>query len=490
MTAEPSIRRRLLVGVMSAILLIWILVIVLVYHASSHEIDEVYDAALASYARVLATLMKHEAEEEQAFNQQFRRLVEELGMETVRRSQVLSALLEKQQATITPEDYLSLDIAKSIPEHPYESKIAFLIKAADGSVLLRSSSDAPLSNDIDGYITRQINGESWRMFGLTDLDDGVTVVVGENIEIRTELQREILANGLWPFLVLLPVIIMAILGAISKGLRPLQTVTARVASRSPTSLTPLSKQGTPVEILPLVEALNDLFTRVQQALDNERRFTANAAHELRTPLAAIKTHAQVLQMNAAPDTQPSINQVIRGIDRASHMVQQLLTLARAEIKVQEGTTFHSLNLVSVTRNVMLDFANLALEKEINLSFDHDVDNVTVQADEALLQIVIQNLLDNAIRYTPAEGTVNVTLKEEQGKAVLTVEDSGPGIEPDKQAQMFQRFQRGEESDQLGVGLGLSIVNQVCQLHGIKLSMERSQALGGLAVTLIFSSRQA
>ncbi len=485
MLSEISIRKRLLVGVIGTIFLSWFVVIGLVYKSSHNEIGEIYDASLASYARVLTELMAHEAMEEQLLVEKIQQLVDEIGIESVQKSKVLSGFLAKYQNPDTTEDYLSLDLTKSVRGHEYESKKAFLVKALDGRVLLRSSENVPFQTIVDGYQTTLIAGERWRLFGLTEPENAIAIMVGENIEVRTELQNEIVINTIWPFLALLPFIALIILVVINQGLKPLQSVAQKVSKRSPSSLDGLSLDAVPVEVLPIVKELNHLFERIRQALDNERRFTSNAAHELRTPLAVLKTHVQVLQMKANEELQPTISRLLNGIDRATHMVQQLLTLARSEAKELEGITFVEIDLAALTRSVMNDYANLALERNITLSFEGDIENSLVKGDKALLESVIRNLIDNAVRYTPVAGSISVSIAKRPDGLQLRIEDTGPGIDPAKKELMFQRFQRGNGNGEQGVGLGLFIVKQIIELHHIDFSLENSTSTGGLIVRLGF-----
>jgi len=483
---EISIKGRLLVGVISVLLFIWLIVIVLVYQSSAHEIDEIYDASLASYARVLASLMAHEAAEEQEINEKIQQAVKELGSDYLQHSSALSDLLTIYRSPYKSEDYITLELAERQRSHPYESKIAFLVKASDGKVLLRSSPDVSFENVDTGYHNINNNGNDWRVFGLWVPRLAMSVIVGENVKVRTELQDEILMNVLFPFLVSLPIIALLIMGAINKGLKPLKAITERVSKRSPTSLAPFQINNVPSEVLPLVDELNHLFQRIDQALDNERRFTANAAHELRTPLASLKTNIQVLQLSATEEQQDSIDKVLRGIDRATHLVEQLLALARAEAESHEDIKPQSVNLESLVETIMIDTGHHALEKDIEISFEKHTDKYDVQTDEGLLQMIIQNILDNAIRYTPVGGSVNVKLREASGIIELLVEDSGPGIPDELQEVMFQRFQRGTQNGVRGVGLGLSIVKQIAQLLDIEIVMTNATTKGGLIVRLIFS----
>lgn len=488
---EISIRKRLVLGVLGALLVTWLIMIVLVYRSSAHEIAEIYDASLASYARVLATLMAHEAEEERDIEEKLRQVVQELGMVTVKKSRVLSALLSSYNNPGHEEDYLTLEIVKkSQDSHHYESKIGFLIKGEDGRGLLRSSPDLPFAQITNGYHTISSGDERWRVFGLTEHTRAIGVMVGEKLEVRTELQLEILTNLLWPFVFALPVILLLLFGLITKGLRPLQVVAEKVATRSHLSLEPLSTAATPVEIRPLVDEINRLFTRIERALENERRFTANAAHELRTPLAAIKTQVQVLQMDAGAELEPAISRILSGVDRTTHLVEQLLTLARTEARSHKSMEFKPVNLSSLVKTLMRELGSQADDKNIAMSFEDKTNIKTVQGDEALLQILIRNILDNALRYTPVNGQVKVTTEWVDDRFQLSVEDSGPGIPAEQQELLFQRFQRGANNSQNGVGLGLHIVRQITNLHDIEINLDPRPLASGLIFRLIFSNRKS
>jgi two-component system, OmpR family, sensor histidine kinase QseC len=489
MINSTSIKKRLTLGVIFVLLIAWLIGVVLVYRGSTHEVAEVYDASLASYARVLAALMAHEAEEEQDIQEKLQRIVEELGMETVQSSRILSEAVDKYTDPGQISDYLTLEPANvNHDAHPYESKIAFLIKAADGRILLRSSSQIPFDQIVNGFHTINSENTQWRVFGLTEKKNSIAVMVGEKIEIRTELLEVILGNVLWPFFLILPLIALILIGVINKGLKPLQIVAKRVSTRSHLSLEPLSIEATPVEILPLVDEINHLFNRIEKALENERRFTANAAHELRTPLAAIKTQVQVLQMNSTPELEPGIDHILSSVDRMTHLVEQLLVLARTEARSHTGIEFRQVNLAALVSRIMKDMSNEAFNKNLTLAFENHTTGEMVQGDETLLQIVIQNIIDNAIRYTPENGSVKVTLEIISDKPVLSVKDSGPGIPVEQQEQMFQRFQRGTDQGQKGVGLGLYIVRQITRLLNIDIKLETASSGQGLVFKLSFNEK--
>ncbi len=486
---DTSIKRRLVVGVIGTLLVTWLIMIALVYRSSAHEIAEIYDASLATYARVLATLMMHEAREELDIEKKLKQVVSELGLETVKKSRVLSEVLSDYDHPAESGDYLTLEPAETNRDgHEYESKIAFLIKSADGRVLLRSSVVVPMEEIVNGYRTIDNKDGQWRVFGLTEHTGAIGVMVGERLEVRTELLQEILLNLLGPFVLALPLILLLLIGIIKKGLGPLKKVAEKVAARSHLSLEPLSTEATPLEVVPLVDEINDLFIRIEQAMENERRFTANAAHELRTPLAAIKTQVQVLQLDAGKELEPYIAPIVSGVDRTTHLVEQLLTLARAEARSHQNLKFDEIDLVPIIRNLMRDKGKQAEEKNISLSFVNNTQNQKVMGEAGLLNIIMRNILDNALRYTPVNGSVKIIAEMVGDRFQLAFEDSGPGIPPEQRELMFQRFQRGPENQEKGVGLGLHIVRQIAELHGIEIQLLSPEPGRGFVFQLLFSNR--
>jgi two-component system sensor histidine kinase QseC len=265
-------------------------------------------------------------------------------------------------------------------------------------------------------------------------------------------------------------------------------VAESVGRRAPGSLKPISTDTVPGEVVPMVEALNGLFQRVHHALENERRFTANAAHELRTPLAALKTQAQAAQLNGdSGKFAPFLEQIIIGVDRATHLLEQLLTLARADAQQSETILQRQADLHSVARNLLAVIGEQALAKKINLSMEGETQPTFVPGDGDALAILLRNLVDNAIRYTPAGGEVTVRILKGADGVSLEVADSGPGIPQAQRDTLFRRFQRGEGVEVNGSGLGLSIVKQIAYLHQAEISLSEGKDGKGLVVTVFFSS---
>jgi len=301
--------------------------------------------------------------------------------------------------------------------------------------------------------------------------------------IRKELTEQFVKRMLMPGLFGLPLLGLWVWFATRRGLAPIDAVTRQVASRAPDHLEALAPAAAPVEIRPLVEALNTLFGRVGQALDNERRFTADAAHELRTPLAALATQAQVaLRARDATERDHAIAQIAAGARRASHLLDQLLTLARLDPAA--GLPLCAVRLDQLAAEICADHGLAALEKNLVLELEAPT-AVSVPANAGMLRILLRNLIDNAVRYTPAGGQVRVGVGVSAGQVMLSVSDSGPGIPADARTQALQRFHRlaGQETE--GSGLGLSIVTRIAELHGAQLELADGMGAPGLTVRLRF-----
>ncbi|MGD8914576.1 MAG: histidine kinase dimerization/phospho-acceptor domain-containing protein, partial [Candidatus Thiodiazotropha sp.] len=406
-----SIRRRLLIRLISAIVISWVGAIGFVYIAAYEEVEEIYDAALAQQSRVLATLMTHEAEEELRVRRDLQQLLEEAGRELIERSPLFRQLINEYLANQEAQDYLVLIDQKSIPGHRYESKIAFIIIDVNDKVLLRSNMPVTFDEFTLGFSERMMEGRLWRTFGLLEPASKLRVQVGEQYAVRQETVEYIVFNSLWPLLAALPFIALLIWFTVSNGLKPLKQIAVKVERRDPNSLVPISPEAVPHEVVTMVESLNRLFTRVQKALDNERQFTADAAHELRTPLAALKATAQAKQLSDHDgEHQVFLEQVVRGVDRTSHLLEQLLTLARMESQSMSMIHLQQVDLCKQVLEVLSEIGQHALDRDIDLSYIGVQEGVLVLGNGSALQVLIRNLIDNAIRYTPSGGRVGVSIE--------------------------------------------------------------------------------
>lgn len=371
--------------------------------------------------------------------------------------------------------------------HEYEQKLAFQIWGG-GELLMRSAA-APTSafgSDVAGYSEAALGGQPWRVFTRWDARHEFMIQVAEPLAPREALARRIAFKMLTPSLIALPVLAWLIWFGVGAGLQPLQNLKQEVKQRAIDRLEPVRMEGVPDEVMPLAQALNDLFARLQQAFDVERQFTADAAHELRTPLAALKTQAQVaMRSTEEVERRLALENVLRGVDRATRLVTQLLVLARVDPEAA-ATGFEKVELHGLVTSVIADLATFAHAKNIEIAFDESA-KLSVFGNQAQLGLLLRNLLDNAIRYTPNGGGVTVTVKEANG-VVLEVCDTGHGVPASEREHVMQRFYRVAGSSEKGSGLGLSIVRRIAELHHARLELTDNERGQGLLVRVIFPSR--
>lgn len=482
----PSIRRNLLAGLIGGAMLVWSIIGIITYLESVHEIGEVFDANLSQEARVLVALLHHEAGEKAATRSKLLLLLDELGSDAVHSSSVLRELVgeyvEETSDGGDRENQLELPVAQA--GHPYEFKIAFRAFAHDDTLSL--SHGAPVFPSTEpGYSDQSIDGISWRVYTLRDDATGLTVQVGEEATIRDELTAAMLMAILWPALISLPLLALLVWHMVGRGLRPLQQLATLIRQRDPDSLEAVDIAERRFEIQPMVVSLNRLFARVRSVLDNERRFTSNAAHELRTPLAALRVHAQSLQLRVQGDAPEShsVQAIIDGADRTGRLLDQLLTLARADSEQARQRLRGELDLQRLAVDQIADIGHLALEKDIDIAFVASGTPRKLQGDAAAMAVLLRNLLDNAIRYTPPGGQVEVRVDYSSDQATLSVCDDGPGIPEAQRELLFERFQRGSATKEKGSGLGLSIVRQIAELHAGRVQMATGIGGKGLCIGL-------
>lgn len=301
--------------------------------------------------------------------------------------------------------------------------------------------------------------------------------------VRHEIAEHFLKALLTPLLFGLPVLGGWIWFATWRGLKPLDEVAAELGRRAPDRLDPVALAAAPREVRPLLDALNALFARVDQAMEKERGFTADAAHELRTPLAAIATQAQVAaRARDAAERDHALAQLTASARRASHLVEQLLTLARLDPAA--GLQKNELQFDALAAEVCAEHGAVALEKQIALELTAPAP-VSLLANDAMLRILLRNLVDNAVRYTPAGGQVSLSVTTAGPRVLLAVSDSGPGIPPERRVEALQRLHRLAGQDIEGSGLGLSIVARIAELHGATLELVDGIGQPGLTVRVAF-----
>ncbi|MFO1312311.1 MAG: ATP-binding protein [Burkholderiales bacterium] len=337
----------------------------------------------------------------------------------------------------------------------------------------------------EGYSNVDQNGREWRVY--THVEGTHALQVAHAMDERQKIATEVALRTLLPLAALIPLLGVLIWYAVGAGLAPLDRMSRAVGKRRPDAMAPLAQDKVPLELQPLAESLNALLARLDEALSAQRRFTADAAHELRTPLAALKLQVGLVK-RAHDDAQraSALAELESGVDRASHLVDQLLTMARLEPESPERRS-EAVDVAALAKDAIVARAPLAADRRIDLGHAGAASAI-VQGDPAMLSMLLGNLLDNALRYTPPEGRIDVATETRNGGAVLSVIDTGPGIPPAERDKVFERFYRGtaqEAGPATGSGLGLSIVRRIAAAHGATVSLDDGPDGRGLAVHVRF-----
>ncbi|WP_034295424.1 sensor histidine kinase [Herbaspirillum sp. RV1423] len=294
-----------------------------------------------------------------------------------------------------------------------------------------------------------------------------TVQVGETLEKRAQLANEIIKGVILPQFVILPVALALVWFALSRGLSPLSELQQRIRARRPDDLSPIDSGQVPEEISPLVRSLNDMLARLSQTIALQKRFIADAAHQMKTPLAGMRMQSELaLRQTDKADVHRSLEQLAKSSESATRLVNQLLSLARAENQTPEMSPFQPIELSELARNVVQDWVPMSFTQRIDLGFEQPGHPIMISGNPVMLRELLSNLLDNALHYTPALGSVTVRARadEETGQAFLEVEDTGPGIAPTERSHVFERFYRILGTHTAGSGLGLAIVREIAQQH--------------------------
>lgn len=479
----PSIRRRLLVLLTVLLSAVWGIAAWLTYRAARHEIAEVFDANLAQNARTVIALLRHEAAEERDLYEKIQRLRSEMTEDDMRRFPTLAGMIAEfldHGGYSLSEHIFGTDLRAG---HRYESRIAVSARQSNGSILLRSTNAPDFGKAEQGFANFGPPVDQWRVFTITEPESGMTIQIGERRDLRNEMVRHVTFSAMAPLFALLPLLALLAWFSVGRGLRPLAKLAQSVENRRPDTVDPLDNTKVPREAKPLADSLNRLFGRMRETLENERRFTADAAHELRTPLAALKTQAQVAQRSVDPVQRAhALSQILAGADRATHLVEQLLALARTDAGHQ-APAFVRVDLAAVAREVLREMAPGAGARSVELEFTGESAFVSGSPDG--LRMLLRNLVDNSIRYSGADTRVIIATQRDNGHAELRVVDTGPGIPVEQRDSMFERFHRGSGTGETGSGLGLSIVRRIADLHGAQIDLADGPDARGLSVTIRF-----
>jgi two-component system, OmpR family, sensor histidine kinase TctE len=297
------------------------------------------------------------------------------------------------------------------------------------------------------------------------------VQVAETLDKRAQLANEIIKGVILPQFIILPVILALVWFALSRGLSPLAELQERIRARPPDDLSPIDSRQVPEEISPLVGSFNDMLERLAQTIDMQKRFIADAAHQMKTPLAGMRMQSELALRQIDPgEIHRSLEQLAKSSESATRLVNQLLALARAENQPHAGLAFEPLDLAALARDTVRDWVQASFAHRIDLGFEQPDEPLTIAGNPVMLRELLSNLIDNALRYTPAGGSVTVRVRRDGEQAMLEVEDTGPGIAPAERAQVFERFYRILGSGAPGSGLGLAIVREIAQQHGAEIDV--------------------
>jgi two-component system sensor histidine kinase QseC len=438
MNSTKSLHFRLTTLVLSLAALLWLGAAGVAWLDAKHQIDELLDGHLAQAAALLV-LQAHDADE---------------------------------------------DVSDARSLHKYAPQVAFQVFVGN-QLETRSSNvgNAPMSSITDGFSSfTDDKSETWRVYATHDAKRDLTVYVGEKTLSREAILWAVMRSVMWPLLIVLPLFGVATWWSVRKGLSPLGRISREIEHRPVHALDPLPLSDLPSELRPLVTALNTLLDRTSRLMLQERRFTADAAHELRTPIAGIRAQAQVALgagENRA-EREHALQLTLAGCDRVTRLVEQLLTLARLEV----ATSWQSerTDLSAVARQVAGTLAPAALARHQLMELDAEP-SCFVVAEESLLGVLVRNLIDNAVRYSPDGARLLISVSQAADAVVLKVQDSGPGMDDGAISRLGERFFRVLGSEQPGSGLGWSIVRRLADVFGAHISVERCQQLGGLCVTV-------
>ena len=437
--SAPSLRARLVALLLAVAGGAWLAVAVATYLDARFHTGRLLDAQLVEYSEVLGALAHHEA----------------------------------------------LEIAPGATRHDpnYPQGCTYQVYSLAGDLLLRShdAPNAPLA-PADGFSDVSSAGVDWRAYRRVDAENALVVVVAHRTAERDALVRDLALRLIVPMLIALPLLGLAVWVAVERGLRPLERLAREVHARGAGRLEPLPAAEAPVEVAPLVTEMNELFERLERSFRAERRFTGDAAHELRTPLAALRAHAEVaLTTENDERRRRSLDNVVQGVERATHSVEQMLALARIDADGALGD-LRPVELGPVCREAVAQATAAVAGRGVEVEV-HAPDMIGIRGDRAMLLGLVRNLVDNALRFAPDGGRVRVRLRREGTSAVIAVEDSGPGVPEALRERIFDRFYRGEDARGAGSGLGLSIVRRIAELHGGSASAAASAELGGLRVEI-------
>lgn len=432
LTQRLSLRVRLTLIFIILVLVTWLISSFVAWKQTTDNVDEMFDTQLMLFAKRLVTLD-------------------------------LDELKASERIAQTPKKFKH--------GHIDDDVLTFAVYTPDGKMVLHDGDNGqyiPYSYRREGFDDGYLNGDNdkWRFIWLTSADKKYRIVVGQEWEYREDMALAIVTAQLVPWLVALPLMLLILIVLLSLELKPLKKLAQALRLRDPESEEPLSLKGIPGEVRPLVESLNQLFTRIHTTMVRERRFTSDAAHELRSPLTALKVQTEVAQLSDDDPQarQKALMQMQTGIDRATRLVDQLLTLSRLD-SLNNLQDVANISLEELLQSAVMDIYHPAQQAHIDVRLLINAHDIKRTGQPLLLSLMVRNLLDNAIRYSPQGSVVEVTLNNRY----FSVKDNGPGVASEVLEHIGERFYRPPGQHATGSGLGLSIVRRIATLHGMSVS---------------------
>ncbi len=460
-----SIQNRILCALAGLFSIATLVLLSWTWSTTNHEVEEVYDASLVQFARQFASQLTLSDDPDTLLSS-------------------MQASVRQAEAAMPPrtgnedeyeESYRSLNTFD--PGHYYEQNQGFQVWNKQGSLLYSSPSELQLpAPDNAGFDTHSSdNSPQQRSYTLYLPKRSLWIRASQPLALRTEVAGEVAEQVLLPLAVVIASLIVAITLTVNLNLRPLKKISRELDQRNSAELSPINSQGLPSELQAPVDSLNRMFQRVADTLQRERRFTSDAAHELRTPLAALRVHIERL---ALCDTQAS--PLSAGLNRLERVVTQLLMLARLEPRKSEQLDQQALDGDQLAANLIAELVPHGLKRGVQIELINQTDQ-PLYAEPTLIEILLRNLIENAIRYTSIGDTIIVSLSKKQQNFQISVADHGPGLNAAQKAQVVQRFYRQNKADSEGAGLGFSIIDQIVTLHQGEYQLLNTTDEGGLTV---------
>lgn len=479
MTRPRSIRRFLLSGILALVSASLAVSALIGYLEASHEMEELFDARLAQSARITNQLLGRYLEQngELPANGTVYQEWEQSNPEPWQKDKSFN--LRGEDRELTPFG------------HEFERNLYFQLLSEQGGILLRSPSapSQPLGALAPGFNSVTKDNHEWRTFTLYNQDAQTWLIVAERDDERSELASKMATLTMLPLLITLPFLLGLLWWLISRGLAPLRQLAQAIGERHPANLSPLNLKIRAQELTPLTNEINRLMHALADTIEREKQFTNEAAHELRTPLAVLRIHSEnALAAEDAESRQHSLQKMLLALDRSDRLLRQLLTQAR--IDNQQGLELSELNLNQLLQGTLATLAPIALKKDQQLSLE-GTEQLTVMGQATLLELMFSNLIDNALRYTQAQGEIVVEACQEGHRVRIDIRDNGPGIPTAALSRLCERFFRVNPQQGDGVGLGMAIVSRIAQLHGADLDIH-NRPQGGLEVSVLLPApaRQA